>query len=157
MSENYRNKTVYVCMHYAMTVRCDWRIAQREAHSPDCYISNFRVTSAEHDTLQFCMDSTVVDSSVAVCIEVGFWCVEQHHAWSEHMIWTSTSCQHCWYWSKYYKKRRTRRNSKGNPGLCEVKFALQQFVKNWLLRCFFRQRILKITSGGQSNFTFHKA
>ena len=34
----------------------DTLIAQREADSPDCYISNFRVTSAEHDTLQFCMD-----------------------------------------------------------------------------------------------------
>ena len=68
-----------------------WYIAQREAHSPDCYISNFRVTSTEHDTLQFCMDWTVVDSSVAVCIEVGFWCVKQHHAWSEHLRRVSTA------------------------------------------------------------------
>ena len=68
-----------------------WYIAQREAHSPDCYIRNFRVTSAEHDTLQFCMDWTVGDSSVAVCIEVGFWCVEQHHAWSEHLRRVSTA------------------------------------------------------------------
>ena len=52
-----------------------WYIEQREAHSPDCYLTNFRETSPEHDTLQFCMDWTVGDSSVAVCIEVECWCV----------------------------------------------------------------------------------
>ena len=56
-----------------------WYTAQREAHSPDCSLRNFRVTSPKHDTLQFCMEWTVCDSSVAVCIEVGCWCVEQHH------------------------------------------------------------------------------
>ena len=52
------------------------------------------------------------------------------------------------------QKRGRRRMSRRNPGLWEVKFALKQFVRNWLLRCFFWQRILKITSG--CNFTFHK-
>ena len=71
------------------------------------------------------------------------------------MIVEAAVLQRCWYWRKYYKQRGTRRMSGQNPGLCEIKVALQQFVYNWLLSS--TQRILKITSGCQSNFTFHKA
>ena len=52
---------------------------------------------------------------------------------------------------KYYKKRGTRRRSILNSVFCEVKVALQQFVRNWLLSC--TQRIIKITSGCLSNYT----
>ena len=99
-----------VCCKTSGVTRCTvlrrWYITQREAHFPDCYISNFRVTSAEHDTLQFCMELQFcrrLNSRRQFCCSMHRGRVLVCRA-APCMIWTSTSCQHCWYWSKYYKK-----------------------------------------------------
>ena len=83
-----------------------WYTAQWEAQSPDCYLSNFRVTRPEHGTLQFCIEWTIADSAATVCIEIGCLCVEQQNDLLQKT--SSFVLQRCWYWRKYYKKKRNK-------------------------------------------------
>ena len=92
-----------------------WWASHSEKLIPWLWHQKFQGDNPGHDTLQFCMDWTVGDRSVAVCIEVGCRCVEHHHAGSEHLCRVTALLI-----LKKILQRGTRRRSRRNPGLCEV-------------------------------------
>ena len=71
MSKNYRNKTVCVCMHYAMTVRCDWRLKQ-----PWCVMHAHSYTAIQLNTCTKLVRNLLSVSSKLISIYATMQCDE---------------------------------------------------------------------------------
>ena len=141
VSENRRNKTVCVCMHYAMTVRCDWRLRQ-----PCCVTHAHSNTAIQLNTCTKLVLNLLSVSSELISINATMQCDQiANHTniikWRYKKTWNIKSILH---WQIVLKKNSFSSNYRGlclflsNDQVAEgggqVHLPAPPWLRPWLLR-----------------------
>ena len=114
-----RNRSLKAVIHFTARGSFPWLLPQQfQGDKPGTWY--IAILHGVNSRRQFCC--TMHRGRVLVCPAAPWPVIENIYV----------VLQSCWYWKNITKKRGTRRSGL-NSGLCEVKVALQQFVRNWLL------------------------